>query len=68
MLNCAKQYQNLLLNKDLLVIYREHYDKSIHYIKVRFLERNYQHLTGLELVDSDGNVLHNQSVNFYRKC
>ena len=25
-------------------------------------------MTGLELVDKDGNVLHNQSINFYRKC
>lgn len=33
-----------------------------------FLERNFQHLTGLELIDSEGNVIHNQSVNFYRKC
>ena len=33
-----------------------------------FLKRNFQHLTGLELIDSKGNVLHNQSVNFFRKC
>lgn len=33
-----------------------------------FHERNYQHLTGLELVDKKGNVMRNQSMNFYRKC
>lgn len=33
-----------------------------------FHERNYQHLTGLELIDSNGNVLNNQSRNFFRKC
>ena len=33
-----------------------------------FYERNYQHLTGIELIERDGRVLHNQSVNFYRKC
>lgn len=67
-LNCAKLYQQKLLNKKLLIIYRERQDNVIHYIEVVFLERNYQHLTGLELVDRDGNPLRNQSVNFYRKC
>ena len=43
-------------------------DNRIRYIEVVFLERNYQHLTGLEMVDSQGKKLHNQSVNFYRKC
>lgn len=47
---------------------RERQDKKIRYIEVAFLARNYQHLTGLELIDSKGKVIHNQSVNFYRKC
>lgn len=67
-LNCAKQYQKKLLNKKFLIIYREKRDNSIRYIEVVFYERNYQHLTGLELIDCKGNVLRNQSVNFYRKC
>lgn len=67
-LNCAKIYQQKLLNKKLLIIYRERKDNVIRYIEVIFYERNYQHLTGLELLDSEGNVLHNQSINFYRKC
>lgn len=67
-LNCAKQYQQKLLNKKLLIIYRERKDNVIRYIEVVFYERNYQHLTGLELIDKDGNVLHHQAVNFYRKC
>ncbi|MEF9945248.1 MAG: PBECR4 domain-containing protein [Lachnospiraceae bacterium] len=32
------------------------------------IRRNFQHLTGLELIDVDGNVLRGQSENFYRKC
>ena len=52
----------------MLIIYRERQDNAIHYIEVAFYKRNYQHLTGLELVDKTGNVLRNQSVNFYRKC
>ena len=67
-LNCAKQYQQKLLNKKLIIIYRERKDNTIRYIEVAFYERNYQHLTGIELLDKDGNVLHHQALNFYRKC
>ncbi len=67
-MNCAKVYQKKLVNKKLLIIYRERQDQSIHYIEVVFHERNYQHLTGLELVDKNGKTLRNQSMNFYRKC
>lgn len=67
-LNCAKLYQQKLINKKFLIIYRERQDNKIHYIEVVFYERNYQHLTGLELIDKNGNALHNQSMNFYRKC
>ena len=67
-LNCAKKYHQKLLNRKLLIVYREREDNLIHYIEVVFLKRNFQHLTGLELIDSNGNVLHNQSVNFFRKC
>lgn len=67
-LNCAKKYQQNLLNKMLLVIYRDRLDNKIHFIEVVFRKRNYQHLTGLELIDNNGKVLRNQSLNFYRKC
>lgn len=67
-LNCAKQYQQNFLNKELLIIYRDKQCNNIRYIEVIFHERNYQHLTGLELIDSNGNLLSNQSLNFYRKC
>ncbi|MCM1387725.1 MAG: PBECR4 domain-containing protein [Bacillus sp. (in: Bacteria)] len=67
-LNCAKLYQHKLLNRKLLIIYRERQDNTIRYIEVVFYERNYQHLTGVELINKDGIVLHNQSMNFYRKC
>ena len=67
-LNCAKKYHQNLLNKMLLVIYRDRHDNKIRYIEVVFHKRNYQHLTGLELIDKKGKVLRNQSINFYRKC
>lgn len=66
--NCAKLYQEKLLNKKLLIIYRERHDNAIHHIEVAFYERNYQHLTGIELIDKEQKVLRNQSVNFFRKC
>lgn len=67
-LNCSKQYRDKLLDKNLLIIYREKDDNSIHKIEVVFRDRNYQHLTGLELIDRKGNVIYNQSINFFRKC
>ncbi len=67
-INCAKQYEKKLLNKKILIIYRDRHDNKICYIEVVFLKRNYQHLTGLELINKDGKVLEKQSVNFYRKC
>lgn len=67
-LNCAKLYKSKLLNKKMLIIYRERRDNTVRCIEVAFCERNFQHLTGLELLDEDGNVLHNQSINFFRKC
>ena len=48
-LDCAKQYQQNLLHKKLLIIFRERQDNSIRFIEVIFHERNYQHLTGLEM-------------------
>ena len=67
-LNCAKQYQQNLLHKKLLIIFRERQDNSIRFIEVIFHERNYQHLTGLELTNTEGKILQHQSKNFYRKC
>ena len=67
-LNCAKQYQQNLLHKKLLIIFREKQDNSIRFIEVVFHERNYQHLTGLELTNTEGKIPQHQSKNFYRKC
>ena len=55
-LNCAKQYQQNLLHKKLLIIFREKQDNSIRFIEVVFHERNYQHLTGLELINTEGKI------------
>ncbi len=67
-LNCAKKYNENLLGKNLIIIYRDRVTNDICDIEVIFNKENYQHLTGLELVDKSGNLIKNQSVNFYRKC
>lgn len=66
--NGAKQYKKNLLGKRFIIIYKEKEDNTIRHIIMTFYERNYQHLTGLELLDREGNVLQHQSVNFFRKC
>lgn len=35
----------------MIIIYRERHNNAIRYIEVVFHERNYQHLTGLELIN-----------------
>ncbi len=56
------------MNKKLIIIYRERQDNAIRCIEVVFHERNYRYLISLELIDKKGNMLRNQSMNFYRKC
>lgn len=67
-LSCAKQYQKKLLNKRLLIIYRDSTTKELSYLEVLFLKRNFQHLTGLELIDDTGEVVKNHSEDFFRRC
>lgn len=67
-MNCAKIYDRKLAGKEFLIIYRDKQENKICYIVVVFYKENYQHLTGLEVVDKNGKVLHNHSGNFYRKC
>jgi hypothetical protein len=38
-LNCAKQYQQKLLNKKMIIIYRERKDSMIRFIEVVFYEK-----------------------------
>jgi hypothetical protein len=64
----AKKYKEKLLNKKAIIIYRERTDLKIHFIEVLFLKRNFQHLTGVDLVDGKGNIIKGQSENFFRKC
>ena len=63
----AKEYAKMLDGMNYLFIYRNRYSNEIEYFETLFLPRNYQHLTGIEFLDMDGNLQMN-SVFFYHKC
>lgn len=67
-MNCAKQYQANLFNKKYLFLYKDLIDDDIKYIEVQFKDINYQHLTGIDLIDKDGNIRKNVASLFYKKC
>lgn len=67
-LNCSKDYKKLLQDKEFIIVYKDRDDNKIKKIELVFLAKNYQHLTGIEMVDHNGVVLEHRSEDFYRKC
>jgi len=67
-MNCAKIYNKKLLNKKFEIIYRDRYDNEIKDIEICFCKENYQHLTGIELIDKEGNIREHVAELFYEKC
>lgn len=67
-MQCAKKYEQNLLNKRYLIIYRDKTENIIKDIEIEFNEENYQHLTGLELIDKNGKVRQHVSKLFFEKC
>jgi len=67
-MRCAKQYERNLLNKKFLIIYRDKKDNLVKSLEIHFGKENYQHLTGIELVDKRGNVRKHVAELFYEKC
>jgi len=63
----AKIYNKKLENESMLVVYKVD-DTEFAHIEIVFVANNYQHLTGVELIDTEGNIIKFQSENFYRKC
>ena len=63
----AKIYKKKLENENMLVIYKVN-NNDFDYIEIAFEGNNYQHLTGIELIDEHRTVLDFQAENFYRKC
>ena len=67
-MQCAKQYQTNLMNKQFILIYRDRNDYRVNALELKFEKGNYQHLTGIEMIDEDGNVREHVSELFYYKC
>lgn len=65
--SAAKIYHQKLANKNFLIIFKNQQKNTIDCFEILFLPRNFQHLTGLELLDEYGNKISN-SVSFYNKC
>ena len=63
----AKEYNKLLEGVNYLFVYRNRQDNCVEYFETVFLPRNFQHLTGLEYVNTEGKV-QNSSIDFYNKC
>ena len=67
-ISCATKYDQLLKNRQFIIIYRDIETLQIRCIEVVFLAHNYQHLTGLLMVDENRKELKNCSEYFYKKC
>ncbi len=67
-MRCAKQYEKNLSKQLFLVIYRDRKDNQVKSLEIYFGKENYQHLTGVELVDRHGHIRHHVSDLFYEKC
>lgn len=63
----AKEYKKKLDGLNYLFVYRDRKSNQIEFFETAFLPRNYQHLTGVEFVDMEGN-LRKDATFFYRKC
>lgn len=67
-IKCGKEYKKKLSNTKVLIVYRNRESNVIQSIEIVFKPSNFQHLTGLTLLDSQGNQKRNCSVEFYHKC
>ncbi len=65
---CGKIYRDKLADKSFLVLYKDRILNSIEYLELIFRPSNYQHMTGLQLVDDEGNEKKHCSIEFYHKC
>jgi len=67
-MQCAKAYDKRLAGKQFIFIYRDRADNHIKYFEVYFGKGNFQHLSGLELVDEKGDIRNHVAELFYDKC
>lgn len=65
--SAAEKYHHSLEGYNYIFIFKNRSTNQIEYFESIFLSRNFQHLTGLEFIDSQGNLLYNPT-QFYQKC
>lgn len=65
--NAAKIYDKTLNGYNYIFIYKNRINNQIEYFETIFLGRNFQHLTGIDFIDSNKNIIHNPNY-FYHKC
>lgn len=63
----AKDYDKKLKGNNYIFIYRHGDTKEICFFETLFLARHFQHLTGVDYMNSNGNIIRN-AVDFYYKC
>lgn len=65
--SAAKDYRDSLEGRNFLFIFRNRENNQIEYFEAIFLPRNFQHLTGIETLDKDGNIEKRPGL-FYERC
>ncbi|MBQ8956358.1 MAG: hypothetical protein IJ075_05260 [Lachnospiraceae bacterium] len=67
-IRCAKEYKSKLANTRILIIYRDRASNEIKSLEILFRPSNFQHLTGLLMVDDNGQERSGTAMEFYRRC
>ncbi len=65
--DASKTYYALLSGNNFLFIFRDRESNKIDFFETVFLPKNFQHLTGIEMVDKKGNV-ERKPLLFYERC
>lgn len=65
--SAAKDYHSILEGNNFLFIFRDKENNSIGFFETVFLPRNYQHLTGIEMLDENGKI-EKKPLLFYKRC
>ena len=65
--SAAKDYHSILEGNNFLFIFRDKENNSIGFFETVFLPRNYQHLTGIEMLDENGKI-EKKPLLFYERC
>ena len=63
----ANEYREKLEGRNFIFVYRDRDSNCIDFFEALFLPRNYQHLTGVDFVDGNGN-LEKKPLLFYERC